>query len=233
MAIGILTAPLQEDVGIGNSTTTAFTPVDKSLVVVMAAAGWSGTSAISMSVSDSGSHTWTQGPVAIGATNNSGGGAGIWYHYFPTSPGSITITVTYAGFAANTGGRFVDVFQLTGAAQDQSGAGSATAVTSSGGQISVTTTKLGSLVMGVENDAISAATFTANSNTNLDTLDTDTTDGVSMVGWYAKFFSGTPGAVTYGGTWSAGTDPPNIAALEILPALYGPIQIVSSYSGYH
>lgn len=233
MALAFLSAPLQEDTGIGNSTTTAFTPVDKSLVVVCAAAGWSGTTAISMAVSDSGSHTWTQGALAIGATNNSGGGAGIWYCYFPISPGSITITVTYTGFATGTGGRFVDVFQLTGAAQNQSGAGSATRITAADGTISVTTTKLGSLVMGVENDAITAAALTANANTNIDTQDTDTTDGVSMVAWYAKFFSGIPGAVTYGGTWSSSTDLPNIAALEILPALYGPIQIVSSYNSYH
>ena len=231
MAIGILAGPTPEGTGTAALTSAAFTPPDKCLVVVLVAAGWSSTNPAAVTITDSGSHSWTKGPTAAGTTSN-GGLAAVWWTYFDTSPGSITVTATFSNLGTG-GGTMMDVWPLTGAAKIQTGAGSGTATraASTDGSVSVTATVLGSFILGISDGATNQQTLTVNANTSLSAQYNDTTDNVSMVSWEAKNFS-FPGAITLGGTWAAAEDT-NVAALEILPALYGPIQIVSSYSGYH
>lgn len=235
MAIAIPTTTVKTGTGITAITTSAFTPPDQSLVAVMCAAGWSGsaTPRVTMTVTDSGSHTWTAPVTATGTTSN-GGAAGVRHCYFATSPGSITVTITYANFGASTGGTYCDVWVLTGAAASQTGAATASSnlASSTDGTLSITTTKQGSLILGIGNDATNQQNLTANGNTTKHDQFNDATDNVSMAAWYGTNFTVTPGAITVGGTWAAAGDINN-AALEILPATWGPIQVVGLANSYH
>lgn len=231
MAIGVLAGPTKTGTGTTAITSSAFTPPDKCLVVVLAAAGWSSTHPVTLALTDSGSHTWTTRASISGATSN-GGAAYIFSSYFATSPGSITLTLTATGFGTG-GGLMLDAWPLTGCAPSQTGAASATASrTSTDGTITLTSTLSGSMILGVNDDATSSTTFTVNGNTTQSFLFNDTTDNVGMVSWDGSFFTGIPGSVTYGGTWGATADN-NIAVLEVLPLITGPIQLVAPTNSYH
>lgn len=213
-------------VSTGTGTTTpltspSFSPPSGSLVLVLAGAGWSNTGTVGMTVTDSGSHTWTNPVTCIGHVSGNGGGVGIWYSYFASAPGSITVSVAYTGLVAGSGGRMLRVVVLDGAASSQAGAGTASnSYNATTGTVSVTTTTTGSLVWGVSDDTTSNHSWTPNAATTTDSTYNDSTDVVSLVSWKATSATGTPGATTLGGTWS-GSGNTNQCAFEVLPASGG------------
>jgi hypothetical protein len=219
-------------VGLATPLVSAsFTPPALSLVVVMAAAGWSGATQVSIACSDSGSHTWSN-PVKAQGTSSNGGAAYIFESYFATSPGAITISLAFSGFSSGSGGMFGDILVVPGAAANQSGAGVGSKIATTGldGTFSLTTTKTNSWIFGASDDATNGATWTPNSSTHQDTQWNDTTDNVTMTGWYV--LTSTPGAYTIGGTWAAnGTSnhTTNQCAVEILPAADLPLPPVINY----
>jgi hypothetical protein len=206
-------------IGAGSGTpvsTAAFSPPSGSLLLAMVVGGW-GSSAGGITVTDSGSHTWTVGAVATGTGTNKGVAA-IVYTYLSSAPGSITVS---AAFTGGGGGRLLDVRVLTGAAASQTGAATASTVratASTAGTVSVTPTVVGSQIYGASDDPDTNATFTANGATTILTNYADTTDNVHMVSWKATATTTTTGSpITYGGTWgSAQTS--NTVAFEVLPA---------------
>lgn len=200
-------------------TSAAFTPPDGSLVVVFAGVGWSSTARPIMSCSDTSSAVW-QNPVSAYGTSSNGGGVAAFRHYFATSPGSITVTITYTGFTAG-GGRFIDTLVFTGCNPDQSTAATAktTPTTGTDGTVTITTTQLNSWVWGISDDATGNTTWTANANSVLDTTDSvGATDSITLVGWRGIGYTNPVGATTFGGTWGASATS-NQLALEILPVL--------------
>lgn len=209
--------------GTGNATTAAFSPLASSLVVVLVGGGYAPASTTTdCTLTDSGSHTWTLAAKChqARAGTSSGGVAAIYYSYFASAPGSITLTAAYTNLA---GGRLVAARCLTNAASSQAGA--ATATQSWGGSTltnsdtcAITTTTTGSLVYGITNSAESNYTLTLNgSSTAAGTAYNDATDLIALAGFKAAAATGTPGVLTLGGTWSGGTSS-NIALFEVLPA---------------
>jgi hypothetical protein len=202
--------------GAGTPTTAAFSPPALSLVLVIVGGGWNSAGSTDVTIADSGTHTWTLGASAQGTVANRNGIAKLYYCYFVSAPGSITITATYTGLQ---GGRLLDVRVLNGAGASQSGAGSGSNVISTAattGTVSVTTTVANSRVYGLADNPDGNTAYTANGLTSLLTDYADATDGIRLVSWKAASATGTPGATTLGGTWAA-SQRSNIAAVEILP----------------
>lgn len=216
--------PVASGTGTASPLASAsFTPTDGTLILVLAAAGWSGATQATISVSDTGSHTWTN-PVNAKGTSSNGGTASIFYTYITRSSGAIVINTAFSGFSSGTGGRFADIILLWGAASDQTGAATASKLSTTGldGTFSITTTKRNSWVFGVSDDSTNNATWTPNSNTSVDNQNNNSTDVVTYVGWYGNFYTGTPGAITMGGTWAANGSTNHTTqqcAFEVLPAL--------------
>jgi hypothetical protein len=207
-------------------TSASFTPPDKSLVMVLANAGWKGTGGgtQTMVCTDSGGHTWITKASAAGATVD-GGLSTVFECYFPTSPGAITVSIAYAGFGASSGGgRQADILVYTGAAADQSAAATATALFTTGTACTanITTTQPDSYVVGAISEVTnSTATFTPNGNTLTDNTLTDSTDGDKLIGIIAIGVAPTPASYTFGGTWSASVES-NLALVEIIPEVAAP-----------
>jgi hypothetical protein len=210
-------------------TTPSFSPPANSLVVVLFGGGWNSSGTMSCTCTDSGSHTWTSPVNATGPSGN-GGLAQIFESFFSAAPGAITVTchITAAG---SGGGSLIDIVVLTGAAANQTGAGTGQFVNSTGstvGTLSVTTTQPGSWVWGVSDDTTSNPTtnWAPNANTVVDYEYHDTTDGIELVSWAGSGRTGTPGTTTFGGTWGA-SGKTNQCAVEILPALSIKPRIIS------
>lgn len=229
--MSIITGDVNDSPPVAHGTGTAsplasasFTPTDGTLVIVLAAAGWSGATQANITVSDTGSHTWFN-PVIAKGTSGNGGTAGIFYTYIARSSGAIVVNTAFSGFSSGSGGRFADILLLWGAASDQSSAATASKISTTGldGTFSITTTKRNSWIFGVSDDATNAATWTPNGNTSVDNQYNDpTTDNITSVSWYANFYSGAPGAVTMGGTWAANGSTNHTTqqcAFEVLPAI--------------
>ncbi len=222
-----------ENAGTANVTTAAFTPPDKSYVVLVVGAGWCPTPPVTVTITDSGSHTWTQRVHAANTVTNNGGLIDIWTCYFATSPGSITVTATYSSGFSGGGGGFIDTWVLSGCDANQSSSATASSTpNSTDATLTVATTRLGSWVLGASGNSTRNDTWTPNANTNTDILYADTTDNIAIAAWILKNATGLPGNVVYGGTWTS-TAVTNNSALEIIPAIYGPIQVVSLFSSYH
>ncbi|MGH7743298.1 MAG: hypothetical protein ACREQ5_00550 [Candidatus Dormibacteria bacterium] len=170
-----------------------------------------------MTVSDSGSNTWTNPVIAAGVTTD-GGVSAVYYHYFVTAPGSMTVSVAYAGWGSGGGGRQVAVLVLIGAASNQAAGATAKLLATTGttGTVSITTTTTGSWVFGASSDVISNDSWTANASTQADNNYSDSTDLVTLVAWDALALTTTPGATTLGGTWGVSTES-NQCAFEVLP----------------
>lgn len=204
-------------------TSAAFTPPGLCLVLVLAAAGWSGVTQAVLTCSDSsGGGNWTN-PVTATGTSSNGGTSSIFYKFFTASPGSITVSVAFSGFASGSGGRLADIILLMGAAASQSGAATASKLSTTGldGTFSITTTKKNSWVFGISDDSTNAAVWTPNAACSIDTHWENATDNVSTAAWYTNSYTGTPGATTVGGTWAANGSSNHTTqqcAFEVLPA---------------
>jgi hypothetical protein len=208
-------------------TCAAFTPPAQSLLLVMAAAGWGPSGGNTMSCSDSGGHTF-QNPCFLSPGSNPGGAVGIWYTYFDTSPGSITVSIAYGGFSTG-GGEFLVPTVFTGAAKDQSQAGKGTIgrSTQTTGTIAITTTRIGSYVWGISDDSGQNSSYTLNGATSLISDNQNTVDNVHMAAWAAAALTTIPGSTTFGGTWGV-ADSSNIAAFEVLPAIAAPRSFIAA-----
>lgn len=209
-------------------TSATFTPPDLSLVVVMAVAGWSGATQAVITCSDSGSHTWTNSIKATGTTAN-GGTASIFQHYFATSPGPITVSTAYSGFASGSGGIFTDFAVLLGAAASQTGAATASKLGTTGldGTFNLTTTKKNSWMWGCVGDSTNNAVWTPTTGNNQWSQWNDATDVVTMASFYV--LASTVGTYTIGGTYAANgatNHSTQNCAVEILPASDLPIRPV-------
>lgn len=200
-------------------TSAAFTPPGGSFLLALVGAGWCQTPPVSMTVTDTGIHTWTNLVTATGVTTGNGGAVGIWGCYLPTAPGSIMTSVAYSGFGTSGGGTFLDILVLTGASANQANGAKNTALATTGttAAVTLTTTTPGSLVFGITDDTSTAATFTANGSTTIDNQYNDTTDAITIVSYFASARTTTPGSVTLGGTLSASGNT-NSAAFEVIPA---------------
>lgn len=210
------TPAVVSNTGATNPTTASFSPPGNSLLLALIGGGW-GSSTVSATVTDSGGHSWINGPTATGATSGQFGVAKIAYTYLATAPGTMTVTATFTNLQ---GGAFLAVRVLNNAAAWQSGAGVNTVVsaTTTVATISDTTTRANSLVYGIGDAATSNVPFTPNAATTSITTFADATDTVTLAAWKGSVQTTTPGATTFGGTWSA-TSVTNIAVFEVLPAV--------------
>lgn len=204
--------------GTGNITTASFSPPANSLLVALVGGGWS-TTALGATITDSAGGTWTVGATATGTNASDGGLAKVFYRYLSSAPGAMTVTAAYTNLS---GGRFLAVRVVNGAASSQTGA-SGSAVhnpASTSATVSVTTTVTGSVVYGITDNAATATACTFNAGTTVLTSGdfNDTTDSVRLTAWSATSPTGTPGATTFGGTYATATVT-NEAAFEILPLI--------------
>lgn len=201
-------------------TSASFSPPANTLLVALVNGGWgnSATNAEAASVTDSVGGTWTAGPAAVGTNTSARGVGAVFYRYLSSAPGAMTVTATVTNMC---GGRQLAVRVLNGAASNQTGAGTGTSVfttATTSGTVSVTTTVTGSVVYGVNDNCGNASAFTASGTTSvLASGDfNDTADTVRLVSWKATSATGTPGATTFGVTWTTAAVN-NVAAMEILP----------------
>lgn len=202
-------------------TTAAFSPPANSLVGVLANVGYgaSGAGSPACTVKDGNNVTYTAGPAVWDTVFAY---SGIFWHFYASAPGSITIVVSRTG-TTQSGVQILPVV-LTGCASTQSGAGS---VTNSGSSASatgsVTTTAAGSWVLAAVAVGNSESSFTPNGNTTtlLAFVADTTTDAIATVVGTQASPTGTPGATTFGWTFSPSSSDWSLAALEILPSAGG------------
>jgi hypothetical protein len=191
----------------------SFSPPVNSLVVAIVSMG-RGSTTPSLTISDTGSHTWTSGP-AVNGSNSS-----VWIFYTYLSAGATAIRVSAANSVSEGQGIQLDVRVLTGIAPTQTGAASATNTgTGVAWTSSLTTTEVNSWVMIAAAGNAAEATVTANGNTS--TLNNYQTAGESsQLSGEQATPTVTPGATTFG--WTVGSSTSwSWAALEILPAAVG------------
>lgn len=204
--------------GAGTVTTASFSPPTNTLLLALVSGGYGATNPTGVTITDSGSHTWTAAATATGTATNKGV-AKIYHCYLSTAPGSITVTATFTNLS---GGRLLDVHVITGAASNQSTGTAATSVRSTAvtaADIAVALTKTGSRVYGISDDPDTASAFTANGLTTVLTNYNNTTDGVQLVSWRGTNSTGSLDvgtSPTYGGSWATGQTS-NTAAFEVLP----------------
>jgi hypothetical protein len=174
-----------------------------------------------ITVSDSGSHSWTTAGKANNVlSSGSGGIAGMFYTYLAAAPGSITVS---ANFTDVGGATFLAVLVLTGAGATQSSgvtSVSNTATTTSG-EISVTTTTTGSVVFGISHDVDSSTTFAPLSGTTQIGSTFAPSGDATIATWQSTSATTTPGTATYGGTWGSGSADGGAVALEVVPPNLG------------
>lgn len=210
------------DIGVTapSATQAAISPPAGSMGVALVEVGYSTVSssdAPAVTVSDSAGNTWTPGPAVFDTTSE---WAGIYYHYYPAAPGSITVTAANSDAAHGNSGINLDTRVATGAAAvpgARATAFSATAVTANTG--SITTTTPGSLVLMALSSGSGTAGYTPNSATITGAGEQDATDGATYLPARAANRTTTPGSLTLGYTSSVAATYA-WAALEILPAVF-------------
>lgn len=199
--------------GTGNLATASFTPPTGMLLIALVAAGWGSGAAPGITLSDSVAGSWTTGPTAISAAGTSRGRVSIFYRYLSAAPGSMTVT---AAFTTLSGGRFLALRVLAGAASSQAGAGTATKDITPGTTVytqAITTTQTGSQVYMVCDDPVTNGSLTAAAaSTLVGAAFQNSTDVVSSAAGKATSATGTPGATTLG--FTNGTADQGVIALQ-------------------
>lgn len=197
-------------------TTASYTPAAQGLIVAMVATdGVSGT-AVTTSVTDSGSHTWTLLARSNNAVSN-GGCAEVWCLWTGANGiGSITTTATQSGGTANGMRLSIRVLLGTGTDVGQNGATGTTGGSNVTPTVTITTTVPGSYVYGTAVDFSTNASQTMNANTTLIGQTGDATNLKEYISFKASAATGTPGSTTFGFTNASAAY--NIAVAEILPA---------------
>jgi hypothetical protein len=204
------------------AVSNAFSPPAKSLVIIFAGQGKTNSaSSSSMTISDTSGATWNAMPYALG-TSASGGGVTGWWAWFDQAPGSITVTINYAGWSGTGGGRFINPLVFAGAHWDQSGAGMASrvsAVGSTDATVNINVSARGSWLWGIMDAPNINTTFTASGANILDTTYSGgATDGVTMIITRQSGVTASAGTFTVGGTWGSATAFTNVIAFEVLPS---------------
>lgn len=201
-------------------TTAAFSPPSNSLLVAMLGGGTGNSGAMDTTISDTSGRTWTRIAQAQGTNPGGRGVAAVYCTYLSSAPGSIQVT----GAVSNlSGGRHLAVKVLNGASATQSATTGATRVVATspapdntGGQITMTTTAVGSMVYGISDDWDNNDSFTPISGTTTINSFSDTADIVRIAAWKSSAATSSPASATFGGTLGANSGC-NVAAFEVLP----------------
>jgi Concanavalin A-like lectin/glucanases superfamily len=194
-------------------TTASFSPPAGSLLVAEVSLSYAGTP--SLSVSDTGGHTWSE-PVSV-SPGASYGAAAVFTTYLTSAPGPITVTAK-GGTGVTAGTIQLALRVVDGAAPVQAGAATATGdAKSASATTAITTTTAGSWVYiaGTVNELESSVTPNASTTTIANYQ--DTSGGDTLLAGRQTAATGTPGSTTLG--WTTGTSWYwALAMLEILPA---------------
>lgn len=203
-------------------TTAAFSPPAGSLLVALVGLGFGTSAANSITISSTiaGNPAWTVAAEAIGTTTGDFGIARIYYLYLSTAPGSITVSGAYTAIGAGT---YLNVQVLTGAnsLQPAGVSGSVTSSSTTSGEISVTTTAVGSMVFGLSDSPVTVVTFTPLSGTTQLGTTVSSTNNFTLASWRSTATTTTPGTSTLGGSWSA-AQLSNTVAFEAIPLVIIP-----------
>lgn len=195
-------------------STASFTPPAGSLLVALAALQW-GLDGVCphVGISDSLGGSWQQGPYQIGPDPTDTGFVTICARYVPVSA-AVSVAMSTFGLA---NGKFLAVKVLTGAAPLQRGAAlSAARQLSADATLSITPRATGSVVYGLANSSLSAATFSPFGNTAVAGTFVNSTDGTSSAAWRQTTTTTAGTAVGLGGTWGT-NEKTSVAAWEIMP----------------
>lgn len=204
----------------GNSpasiTTAAFSPPAGSLLVALVTGGY-GTASVSCSITDSNSGTWTQAGQGSGQVGTYYGLAAVYYQYLAAGATNMTVTASYTNLS---GGRFLAVRVLTGAAPAQNSATKGGTVVTGTQNLTVTinTTMGNSYIYGAVNDVTNNDTLTAANSgvTIVGQFNDPVPDAISSAAVRTAGATTTPGAVTFGVNDSSHGG--QIAYMEIQPA---------------
>lgn len=206
-------------------TSNSFTPPSGSLVIVMASWGYTiDFTSTSFTCSSSDGGTWTTG---VSRSTSGGYSVYLFYRYYATSPGAITVTTTVSA-AGGGKANFQDVRVLTGAASSQAGAATASALTTgTADNTSITTTTVDSVVYGLGNDQ--SGTSVLSPVSNFSTINVFDSANPVYIASGKRIATVTPGSVTVGWTGSTNT-PGAVAFFEVLPTA-GPVTKNGSDTG--
>lgn len=202
--------------GTGPLTTAAFSPPANSLVVALVAGGWSLNSTNTATVSDSlGGANWSI--IQTSSTGQYNGCSAIAYKYFVTSPGSISVSASFA----NLGGMCeLSVKVLTGAdVADFIGATATVDISTNTTDFTapLTTTRAGSRVFGVVQNNNTGNALTLNSNTSAIDHFFDSSQFSDICSFQNASDTVTPSTVTFGATAPNTDGSGSITLVEILP----------------
>lgn len=196
-------------------TTSPFTPPANSLLICISTVGnTSGAGTLTAPVTDSLGSTWT----LLKRANASGTGSNeVWAMNAGASPASRTVTVTgTTGVNATGVACCVKVLLNAGSLAGQTGATASFAGTTAY-SISLTTTTVGSLVVGgLVNIITDVGALLPNAITTAWQAVLDNSNTEKYGAWRATNLTVTPGSATYGYT-NAATNNQSMAAVEILP----------------
>jgi hypothetical protein len=193
-------------------TTASFSPPAGSLLVAVVSLSYGGTA--SLSVSDSGSHAWSE-PVSA-SPGASYGAVAVFTTRLTSAPGAITVTAK-GGSSVTEGTIQLALRVVDGAAAVQAGATQTGDAKSVSVTAAITTTTPGSWVYiaGTVNDLESSVT--PNGSTTTIANYQDTAGGDTLLAGRQSGATGTPGPTTLG--WTVGTSYYwALAMLEVLPA---------------
>lgn len=206
-----------------NQVSASFSPPSGSLVLILVVANWSGFetyASTGLTCSDSASNSYTLAIGAAPGASSSDGVPAIFSHYYASTPGSITVTVTIASGEVYSGGTDLNIIPivLDGCNPSQVGAATASLVAGSPTQtteISITTTAVGSVVFLVMTNTQNSPTL---SNTvNLVPYITSGALSDYIVFGQSSAATVTPGSTIFG--WNTSSSLFSIVALEVLPPL--------------
>jgi hypothetical protein len=199
----------------GTVSTATFTPPANSMVVIVATIGYlNPASAPTVTCADSGAVSYTAGPAVFDTLY---AGAYVFTHFYSSSPGPITVTVTRT-VALGAAQMSIIPFVLNGTNSSQAGAASLTFSTASNvsafnRSFTPTTPGSWSIIGASIGNQMSGAPTAVGVTT--DHYNSDGTDFVSEIAGHQV--TGTPAASNMGWTWSSNSDYAWVA-LEILPS---------------
>lgn len=197
--------------------TAAFTPQAATLLVAMVSTNGDVATSATAAITDSGGGTWTLlKRTNAHASGTLAGTAEVWCRYLTVSPGSMTVTGTWATGLA--GGNLV-VRSLLGASPTQTG------VTAGNGGLAIAPTAalaasaVGSWVYGMIVDSNSNLTLTANAQSVIIDQFPDATQGCTWTAFKGVTAVASLASTTYG--FTDGNSSFNISVAEILAVSSG------------
>ena len=205
----------------GSAVTASFSPPAGSLLVAVCAIGYANTVSPTLSISDSLSGTWANGPNEFNGTFAVG--AAIFTQYFASAPGSMTVSfnTSVAGTASIGIDLLLALRVLNGAAASQSGAGSAGVNNGTSNPVAenITIGNTGSWAYFSSGTLFSTMTPETSSATISGFGDSTTQNELTTGRQASTSGVGSTGATLFGWTSSSSGSGFAFAGLEILPAL--------------